>query len=60
MTSREQRADAVALLAQPEPRIERTCSFRLRPVWILSATAPACSFSLRMTSVWTSSSVAPS
>ena len=37
-----------------------TCSLRLRPVWILSATAPAFSFSLRITSVWTSSSVAPS
>ncbi len=34
-----------------------TCSFRLRPVWILSASAPTFSFSLRMTKVWTSSSV---
>ena len=34
-----------------------TCSLRLRPVWILSASAPTRSFSLRMTSVWTSSSV---
>ncbi len=37
-----------------------TCSFRLRPVWILSASAPTFSFSLRMTKVWTSSSAAPS
>jgi amidophosphoribosyltransferase len=35
-----------------------TCSLRLRPVWILSATLPARSLSLRMTRVWTSSSVA--
>ena len=37
-----------------------TCSLRLRPVWILSASAPTFSFSLRMTNVWTSSSSAPS
>ena len=34
-------------------------SFLLRPVWILSASPPTASFNLRMTSVWTSSSVAP-
>jgi len=36
-----------------------TCSLRLRPVWILSATLPARSLSLRITSVCTSSSLAP-
>src|ERR1035441_960869 len=34
-----------------------TCSLRLRPVWILSATLPARSFSLRITAAWPSSSV---
>ena len=56
----QQRARAIDLLAQPQPHIERHLLVAAAAgVDLVGQRARRVSFSLRMTSVWTSSSVAP-